>query len=271
MNDSLAGKTAVITGSASGIGKGIANEFLNEGASVLLVDINEEKLIETVSELKGEQMHNDVDYLAVNLKNLKNMNTIVETAISKFNKFSILVNCAGVYPSTSALTISEEEWDNVYELNVKSTFFLSQAAAKQMVKQGNGGSIINITSTASEVARPGVAHYCSSKAAVKMMTQVLALEWAKYGIRINALGPGLVETETLLQTLTTEAARREHEEKLTYSPMNRPALVEEIAKGVLYFATNQSSYVTGQTLLVDGGYSAGRFFNTSLVEEEAAR
>lgn len=95
-----------------------------------------------------------------------------------------------------------------------------------------------------------------------MMTQVLALELAPFGIRINALGPGLVETETLMKTLTTDKAIKEHEEKVSFSPMQRAALVEEIADGVMFFASSQSTYVTGQTLLVDGGYSAGRVFKS---------
>jgi NAD(P)-dependent dehydrogenase (short-subunit alcohol dehydrogenase family) len=141
-------------------------------------------------------------------------------------------------------------------------FFLNQAIARTMIEKKISGSLINITSTASEVARPGVVHYCSSKAGVKMMTQVLALELAPYNIRVNAVGPGLVETETLMNTLTTEKAVKEHEEKLSYSPLQRAAGVEEIADGVLYFASSKSSYVTGQTLLIDGGYSAGRIFKS---------
>ena len=260
----LDGEIAIVTGAATGIGKGIAKLFLQEGASVLLVDIAKDQLEATRFELTSLIDTAKVHIFDVDLRKTGVTKEIVERAVSEFGQIDILVNCAGIYPSTTALKITEEEWDSVYDLNVKSTFFLSQEIANHMIQKGVNGRIINISSTASEVARPGVAHYCSSKAAVKMMTQVLALEWAKYGIRINALGPGLVETENLLESLVTETAKSEHQEKITNIPLQRSALIEEIAEGVLYFASNQSNYVTGQTLLVDGGYSAGRVLKTKL-------
>jgi NAD(P)-dependent dehydrogenase (short-subunit alcohol dehydrogenase family) len=264
---SLQGETSIVTGAAAGIGKGITKTFIEAGASVLLVDFNQQKVKEAVAELKDLAGDDRIRYLVADITEPCAAVMITEAAQKAFGRLDILVNCAGIYPSTPSLNISEEEWDKVFDLNVKATFFLAQAAAKVMVQQGTGGRIINITSTASEVARPGVAHYCSSKAAVRMLTQVLALEWAKYGIRVNAVGPGLVETENLLSTLITEEARREHQEKLSYCPMNRAALVEEIAEAVLFFATDQSKYVTGQTLLVDGGYSAGRVFKSKMEKE----
>jgi NAD(P)-dependent dehydrogenase (short-subunit alcohol dehydrogenase family) len=264
----LEGKTAIITGAASGIGKGIAKGFVQSGSSVLLVDINADKLADTQEELAAENTEVKVCTMTADLREFSNFQVIVDHAVGEMGSVDILVNCAGIYPSTPALLITEEEWDQLIDLNLKGYFFLCQTVAKQMIKQGDGGSIVNITSSASEVARPGVAHYCASKAGVKMLTQVLSLEWAEYGIRINALGPGLVETETLLKTLVTDEAKAEHKEKISYCPMNRIALLEEIADGVIFFASGQSSYVTGQTLLVDGGYSAGRSFQTKRMKEE---
>ncbi|WP_047151755.1 SDR family NAD(P)-dependent oxidoreductase [Aneurinibacillus tyrosinisolvens] len=258
-NKLLAGERALITGAATGIGKGIAKALLQEGASVMLVDVNEDHLTKTAEELSGG---GKVRYMVADLRKPQAEVDIVETVVEQMEGLDILVNCAGIYPSTPALEIELQEWNKVYDLNVRAPFFLAQASARVMVDRGIPGRIINITSTASEVARPGVAHYCSSKAALKMMTQVLALEWAPYGIRVNALGPGLVETETLLSTLVTEEAKEEHIEKVSYCPMKRAAAIDEIAQGVLFFASRQSSYVTGQTLLVDGGYSAGRVFRS---------
>ncbi|WP_209123479.1 SDR family NAD(P)-dependent oxidoreductase [Alkalihalobacillus sp. BA299] len=262
MDGRLKGEVAIVTGSASGIGKGIAERFLQSGASVLLVDSNKDRLSETSEVFKQKYGQDKVTLYTADLSSIKEIPTIIEKVVYQFGQLNVLVNCAGIYPSIPAIQITEGDWDRVLDLNLKATFFFCQEAAKQMIEQNTGGRIVNITSTASEVARPGVAHYCSSKAAVKILTQVLSLEWASYGIRVNALGPGLVETETLLETLTTEEAKAEHKEKLSYSPMNRTALLEEIAEGVMYFATNQSSFVTGQTLLVDGGYSAGRVFQS---------
>jgi NAD(P)-dependent dehydrogenase (short-subunit alcohol dehydrogenase family) len=268
MTYALEGKSAIITGAASGIGKGIAKGFVQSGASVLLIDISADKLADTQKELAAENIEVKVDMMTADLREFSNFQLIVDHAVSEMGSVDILVNCAGIYPSTPALQITEKEWDQLIDLNLKGYFFLCQTVAKQMIKQGDGGSIVNITSSASEVARPGVAHYCASKSGVKMLTQVLALEWAEHGIRINALGPGLVQTETLLETLVTDEAKEEHKEKISYCPMNRTALLEEIAEGVIFFASEQSSYITGQTLLVDGGYSAGRFFQTKRTREE---
>lgn len=256
----LAGERVVVTGAAAGIGKGIAKTLLAAGASVMLVDVNEPELIKTAMELSYKDQ---LRYLVADLGESDAAQQIMQTVVEQMGGLEVLVNCAGIYPSTPALEIELQEWNRVYDLNVRAPFFLAQAAAKVMIDKGTAGRIINISSTASEVARPGVAHYCSSKAALKMLTQVLALEWAPYGIRVNALGPGLVETETLLATLVTETAQKEHAEKLSYCPLKRAAAVEEIAEGVLFFASRQSSYITGQTLLVDGGYSAGRVFQSS--------
>lgn len=258
-------RAVIVTGAARGIGKGIAEAFLEEGAKVLLVDHNRENLQETANAWKraygedrlAEQVH-DIRETAAATK-------VVDFAVQRFGGLDVLVNCAGIYPSRSALEITEQDWELVFDLNVKGLFFFAQAAAMQMKEQESGGRIVNISSTASEVARPGVSHYCSSKAAVKMLTQVLALEWAPYGIHVNAVGPGLVETETLLETLSTEEAKKEHLEKLSYCPLQRAALAREIADAVLFLVSAKAGYITGQNLLVDGGYSAGRVFQNSSV------
>ncbi|MCP8615706.1 SDR family NAD(P)-dependent oxidoreductase [Salirhabdus salicampi] len=259
-------KVAIVTGSASGIGKGIAEMFVKEGAKVVLVDINEEKLNQAVEEFAILYNSDHVTYLTCNLQQSEVIQTIYDHTLSTFGTIDILVNCAGIYPSTDALNITEDEWDRLMDLNLKSSFFLSQQVATYMVDQEIEGNIINITSSASITTRPGVAHYSASKAALKMLTQTLAIEWAQYGIRVNALAPGLVETETLQNTLVTEEAIKEHEEKISYSPMGRTCSVEEIANGVRYLASEDASFVTGQTLFVDGGYTAGRVFQTKKKE-----
>jgi NAD(P)-dependent dehydrogenase (short-subunit alcohol dehydrogenase family) len=262
-NLSFENQSVIITGSGSGIGKGIAERFVKAGANVYLVDINEKQLTQTKGDLiQLTTFNQNVESAVGDLRSKAFRKKIIEEASNKLGKIDCLINCAGIYPSKPFLSISEEDWDQVLDLNLKAVFFLNQAAAQTMIENNIKGKIVNISSTASEVARPGVAHYCTSKAGLKMLTQVMALELAPHGIRVNALGPGLVETETLMNTLTTEQAKREHEEKLSYSPMQRAALVDEIVDGVMYFASDFSSYVTGQTLLIDGGYSAGRVFRS---------
>lgn len=264
MNKEICGKVAIITGSAAGIGKGIAQHLLDLGHKLILVDLNEKLLLQTANELKQKsRSSSSVQSIVGDLTDAKFCKSIVPFAKEQFGTVDVLVNCAGIFPSKPALKIEESDWDAVYNLNLKSLFFLTQEVVNFMItNKVKDGSIVNITSTASEVARPGVSHYCSSKAAVKMLTQVLALEFAPHGIRINAVGPGLVETETLLNTLSNEEAIKEHEEKLSYSPLKRSAKVEEIASAVAFLLGEQATYITGQNLLVDGGYSAGRVYKS---------
>lgn len=254
---------AMVTGAASGIGKGIALKFADEGSDLILVDLQEEKLQIFADELHQTNPELTVVTVAGDLTKEAFIEEIVSRGKQSFDTVNVLVNCAGVFPSTPFLEISRQEWNKVYDLNVSSLFFLTQKVSQWMIDaNAKDANIINITSAASEVARPGVTHYCSSKAAVKMLTQVLSLELAAYGIRVNAVGPGLVETETLLNTLTNDKAIAEHNEKISFAPLNRTAQISEIADAVYYISSPQASYITGQNLLVDGGYSAGRVFKT---------
>lgn len=260
----LEGKVILITGSASGIGKGIAKRFLKEGSYPVLIDINEIKLNRTISDIANNGVSAEqFGYLTGDIRDRNFRKKVISYVDEKLSTIDVLVNCAGIFPSGSALQIEESEWDDVFNVNVKSVFFLTQEVVNYMVnKKVENGCVINITSAASEVARPGISHYASSKAALKMLTQVLALEFATYGIRVNALGPGLVETDTLLETLYTEKAKQEHEEKVSYCPLGRTVNVSEIADAVMFLAGNQSSFITGQNILIDGGYSAGRVYKS---------
>jgi len=253
----------MITGAASGIGKGIALKFASEGSELILIDLQKERLNELNNELQEMYPNLSILLAAGDLTSESFVQEVVDKSKEQFGHINVLVNCAGIFPSTPFLQISRQEWNKVFDLNVSSVFFLTQKVSQLMIDSNTkNANIVNISSTASEVARPGVAHYCSSKAAVKMLTQVLALELAPSGIRVNAVGPGLVETETLLKTLTNEKAIKEHQEKISYSPLNRTAKIEEIADAVYFISSPKATYITGQNLLVDGGYSAGRVFKS---------
>lgn len=253
----------MITGAASGIGKGIALKFASEGKNLFLLDINEDNLLTLKSEIEEKYPAIHVIYATGDLTSNEFVEKVINQIREESNEIQVLVNNAGIFPSTPFLQISRKEWESVFDLNVTSLFFLTQEVSRLMIdSKTKSANIVNITSAASVNARPGVAHYCSSKAAVKMLTQVLALELAPFDIRVNAVGPGLVETETLQKTLTNEQAIAEHEEKISYSPMNRTAKIEEIASSVYFIASSDASYITGHSLLVDGGYSAGRVFKT---------
>lgn len=253
----------MVTGAASGIGKGIALKFASEGSELILIDLQKEKLKDFYNELR--EMHPNISVLlaAGDLTSESFIQEVVDKSNEQFGYITTLVNCAGIFPSTPFLQISRQEWNKVFDINVSSVFFLTQKVCQLMIESNaKGASIVNISSTASEVARPEVAHYCASKAAVKMLTQVLALELAASGIRVNAVGPGLVETEAILNTLTNEKAINEHQEKISYCPLNRTAKIEEIAEAVYFVSSPKAAYITGQNLLVDGGYSAGRVFKS---------
>lgn len=249
-------RTAVITGAASGIGRESSLALSRAGARVVLVDQDRDEVEKTRSLVRSGKAH----IVEVDLLETGTENTIVDESVEEFGGVDILVNCAGIFPTRAALDMSAKEWDGVLNLNLRTPFLLSQAVARQMVSAGQPGSIMNIASTAGTVARPGAAHYCASKAALIMLTKVLAIEWAEHDIRVNAVAPGLVETPGVKSLLTTEEDNDEHQQKLAKIPMSRPGEAREIADAVVFLASDASSFVTGHTLFVDGGYSAGHTF-----------
>jgi|SRR5918995_489788 NAD(P)-dependent dehydrogenase (short-subunit alcohol dehydrogenase family) len=249
----LAAKVAVVTGAASGIGRSIAQNLVGAGARVVGVDRNSEGVREACSRLDGEVLA-----LGIDLTEDDAPSRIVEAAVERFGSVNVLVNCAGIFPSTPALEISRNEWERVFSINLRAPFLCSQEIVRWAVSNGRIASIVNVASSAGVVARPGVAHYCASKAALIMLTKALAVEWAEHGIRVNAVAPGLVETPGVTELTSTEQGREEHRRKIARIPLARPGEPREIAEAVLYLTS--ASYVTGETLFVDGGYSAGRTF-----------
>jgi NAD(P)-dependent dehydrogenase (short-subunit alcohol dehydrogenase family) len=249
----LAAKVAVVTGAASGIGRSIAQNLVGAGARVVGVDRNSEGVREACSRLDGEVLA-----LGIDLTEDDAPSRIVEAAVERFGSVDVLVNCAGIFPSTPALEISRNEWERVFSINLRAPFLCSQEIVRWAVSNGRVASIVNVASSAGVVARPGVAHYCASKAALIMLTKALAVEWAEHGIRVNAVAPGLVETPGVTELTSTEQGREEHRRKIARIPLARPGEPREIAEAVLYLTS--ASYVTGETLFVDGGYSAGRTF-----------
>ena len=252
----LKNRIAVVSGAASGIGRELILTLSDAGARTVAVDRDGQGLEETCSLVGGD----DLLALKVDLLEDGAEDEIVGEAVRAFGSIDVLINCAGIFPTKPALKIPAEEWDRVLGLNLRAPFLCSQAAARWMVGAGRPGNIVNIASTAGTVARPGIAHYGASKAALIMLTKVLAIEWAEHGIRVNAVAPGLVETPGVGGLLSTEAGRQEHRRKLAKIPMARTGEPREIADAVVFLASENSSFVTGHTLFVDGGYSAGHTF-----------
>ena len=252
----LDGRVAVVTGSARGLGRAICERLRAEGAEVLGADRDGEGL-ESLGEALGSERFRGV---LLDLTEEGAGEALVEAAVQRFGGADTLINCAGIFPSKPALEISREEWRAVLEVNLDSAFYCAQALARHLVDSERSGSIVNIASAAGLAARPGVAHYSASKAGLMMLTKSLALEWAEYGVRVNAVAPGVVETPGVTEALTDAAAMREHEKKISRIPLERSGGVDEVVEAVLYLASEKSSFVTGHTLVVDGGYSVGHTF-----------
>jgi NAD(P)-dependent dehydrogenase (short-subunit alcohol dehydrogenase family) len=244
----LEGKVAMITGSTRGIGKEFAIEFAKEGADVVVNGKNLEKAKVVAKEIEGLGVRSMAVGADVSLS--QDVSRMTEEVIDSFGRIDILVNNAGINPFIlEAEKIKEEGWDQVFNVNLKGVFLCCQAVGKKMIEQG-GGKIINISSTAGLLGEQGFLPYCTSKAGVMMMTRILAYEWSKYHILVNAIAPGFVAGGMNTPVLNKEILVSGLRGKV---PMKRLANLEEIARVALFLASEDSSYINGTTLVVDGG------------------
>ncbi|GAA0480762.1 SDR family oxidoreductase [Salinibacillus aidingensis] len=242
----LNGKTAVVTGATKGIGKAISTAYAEAGAQVILVSRTQEDLDRLDNELKAQNLK--VHTIAGDVQDYKQIIDKVET-IMKDQPIDIWVNNAGMNIRSEAEEVSEEEWEQIVQTNMKSAFFLSQYAAKKMKGQGYG-KIINMSSVGGHVAlRTGVV-YAMTKAALIQMSKTLAIEWGKYGIRVNAIGPWYFPTALTEKLLEDEEYVQDI---LDRTPLKRIGKLKEIAGTAVFLASEASDYMTGQTLFVDGG------------------
>jgi NAD(P)-dependent dehydrogenase (short-subunit alcohol dehydrogenase family) len=247
----LKGKRALVTGAGSGIGRAIARGFAAEGAAVIVADLIRDRARETTESLLAAG--HSAYAVQADVSRKQQVDAMIQTAIDQFGGLDTLVCGAGISPMTPFLDISEEEWDRVIDINLKGPFLCGQAAARHM-KGAGGGVIINITSQLTEVAQPKSVHYVASKGGAKMMTKGMVLDLARFKIRINAIAPGL--TNTAMTRLDTAEGWAEHEEFMSHIPMGRPGLPEDMIGAAVYLASDDSAYVNGATILVDGGYLA---------------
>ncbi|MCL2001486.1 MAG: glucose 1-dehydrogenase [Planctomycetes bacterium] len=245
------GKIALVTGGARGIGKAIAKKMLREGAKVVIADVLTDEAKKTAAEFAPLGVAEVVAYQALEAGQAE---LIVDFAVKTFGRLDILVNNAGVQKRCPAIDISEEVFDWVMDIDLKAPFFCSQAAARAMRGTG-GGRIVSIASGNSRMMNPGRAPYCIAKAGINAMTQVLAAEWAMYGINVNAIAPGFIETEIVKRGfklgILSEA------QILSVTPIQRLATEDEVADSVFFFVSDEARYVTGQTLFCDGGWNTG--------------
>jgi NAD(P)-dependent dehydrogenase (short-subunit alcohol dehydrogenase family) len=242
------GKVALITGGASGMGAAAGREFRAAGAEVVIVDRNAGLAAQVAGELGCMAVVGDVSDSAF-------CNDAVETALKRYGRLDILVNAAGIIVRADALNTSDEQWQRVLNVNVNGVFFMSRAALGPMKKQGKG-VIINFGSIWGEVGSTGVVAYCASKGAVHQITRAMALDYVKDGIRINAVCPGEVNTP-MLASERSEPVTPELMQRLAASvPLGRMAEPVEIARVVLFIASDAASYMTGAMITVDAGFTA---------------
>lgn len=246
---SLEGKIALVTGASGGIGEAIAKVFGAAGARVFLHGTRREKLEALAAELGGQGV--EVGWEAVDITYSDAPGRLVEAVISRMGGIDILVNSAGINRPQSPEEVTEKNWDDVLDINLKATFFVSQAAGREMIRRG-GGKIINISSQAGIVALPFRSAYCSSKGGVNQLTRTLALEWAKYKINVNAVAPTFVLTPLTKGMFKDEGFKRYVLESI---PLGRMATPDEIAYATLFLASNLADMITGHILTVDGGWT----------------
>jgi NAD(P)-dependent dehydrogenase (short-subunit alcohol dehydrogenase family) len=247
----LSEKVALVTGAGSGIGRAIATGFAREGARVAVADINAEAAAAsaaTIAAAGGQAIA-----LRVDVRRRQEVVAMVAASQAAFGRIDVLVAAAGIARGGHLLGLSEENWDEVVGVNLKGLFLCGQAVARVMAAQG-GGAIINITSQLSQVAQPDCVDYLASKGGATMLTKGMALDLARFGIRVNALAPGL--TNTSISPRTTPEAQARIAALLPHIVLGRMAEPEEMIGAAVFLASDEASYVTGTTLLVDGGYLA---------------
>ncbi|WP_348699682.1 SDR family oxidoreductase [Duganella fentianensis] len=240
----LSQKVAIVTGATQGIGLACAQRLIREGASVMLVDIKPEGAA-AAAEL-GERAR----FFAADVSQKADVDAMVAATLAAFGRIDILINNAGVTHAANFLDVCEEDFDRVLRINLKSMFLCGQAVAREMVKQ-HSGCIINMSSVNAELAIPNQVPYVVSKGAINQLTKVMSLNLVSHGIRVNGIGPGTILTELAKQAVMASPEARHT--ILSRTPMGRCGEPEEVASIAAFLASDDASYMTGQTLYVDGG------------------
>jgi 3-oxoacyl-[acyl-carrier protein] reductase len=245
-------RVAVVTGAARGIGRAIAEQLCRDGCAALIADIRVEAAEAAAAEMCAAGW--TAAACAVDVTDARACAAMIASAVARFSRVDVLVNNAGVSQPGPSLDVTPEDWTRLLAVHLNGAFFCAQAAGRQMVKQGHGGCIVNISSINAEAAFPQRAAYGSAKAGINQLTKTLAIEWAEYGIRVNAVGPAHTETEMTaglvargLYDLDTVKRR---------IPLGRLAQVQDVANAVSFLVSDKAGFITGHVLYVDGGYLA---------------
>jgi NAD(P)-dependent dehydrogenase (short-subunit alcohol dehydrogenase family) len=239
-------KTAIVTGAKQGIGKGIALMMAKNKYQVVVADLDLVACQQVVKEIK--KMGGEALAVKCDVSKKAEVKNMINQTVKKYKKVDVLVNNAGIFPFVDFNKMSEADWDKVMNVNVKSVYFTSQMVLPYMPK---GGRIINISSIASFVGFAGLVHYCASKGALNAMIRALALELADKNITVNNVAPGAITTPGASVVINDEAIKQ----TIAMIPLSRMGLPEDIAGAVVFLASEQASYITGQTIVVDGGWT----------------
>ncbi|MGB9751706.1 MAG: NAD(P)-dependent oxidoreductase [Roseiflexus castenholzii] len=254
MSGMLEGNVALITGAASGIGRATALTLARDGSAIVVADLNESggsATVDAITAAGGRAIFVQADVT-------RDAERMVEAAVQTLGHLDILVNNAGIFYTADLLDVPFDEWVRAVDVMFFGTFRCSQAAARQMVRQGRGGRIVNISSVNGFLGMPQSSHYNSAKGAIDQLTRCLAVELAPHGILVNGIAPGFVETPMAIVDGVNEHETPEFQEfyvRRRRIPLARPALPEEIAEAVAFLVSPRCTYITGHTLVVDGGLS----------------
>ncbi|MEE4275368.1 MAG: SDR family oxidoreductase [Thermoleophilia bacterium] len=254
------GKTVLVTGGSSGIGRATVRAFAREGAHVYAAarraDMLEELALEAL-EGCGDGTAGGIEAVALDVRDIPAVKQAVRDVVAAAGRLDVLVNCAGISVGLPVFEVTEEAWADMLATNLTSAFFASQEAARHMASAG-GGAIVNVSSICAYMAESPEVPYCATKAALVMVTQCMAHELGHLGVRVNAVAPGLTDTPMLDDDLE----RPDHYDRLARMiPLRRPAAPEEIAAAILFLASDEASYITAETLVVDGGQTRGFWYS----------
>ena len=249
------GRGVLVTGAAGRIGAAIARAFVGLGDRVVATDLDADRLA-AVDRTMGAQ-GGRVTAIPADVADEGAVDRLVAAALDALGRLDVLVNCAGIFPNAPVVEMDTAEWDRVYAVNLRGPFLLCRAVARQMLARDIAGSIVNISSGAGSSARTGGAHYCGSKAALEMLTKVLAIELGPRGIRVNAVAPGLVLDEVLAPPVPAGTSPYVAA-LLDGIPLRRTGRPEEIAAAVVFLCSEAAAWTTGTVVEVNGGSQAGR-------------
>jgi 2-dehydro-3-deoxy-D-gluconate 5-dehydrogenase len=246
----ITGKNVVVTGGAMGIGFGIVKRFVEGGANVLIADMNVEAAQAAAGKLEGGS--GKVAYMKADVSQPDTGEKMVRQCVNQFGSIDVLVNNAGIYPQVPMMQVTPDLFDKVININLKGLAFCAKAAAARMIEQKQGGQIVNLASIdAIHPSSVGLAAYDASKGGVLMFTKNFALELAPFGIRVNAIAPGGIDTEGTATGTSVDAIREAFTQKI---PLKRFGKPDDIAKVAVFLASSASDYMTGEVVVVDGGY-----------------